>query len=461
MWKIGGIVLMIVLASRPTNGHVEDLLFENDADLDWPENDIWIAQQNNEDDSPRTLLERLCEHYDLAYKNEVIDCNQLQINLKPLKIDQHNLRKREADEEVEGSGEEDKGDEQPSHPSEHEIETETAPKETEKSKEETKSEPESKAAVEKTEASETPIPGVEPLQTTAASAEKVPAAEEPKSEEAKTQETDVKPDETKLEEPKTDSPEAQPEESKTDGSETKPEEPKTDGSETKPEEPKTDGSEAKPEEAKTEGSVAKPEEPKTDKTEVKPGEPKTDISEAPPVDLKPDEFEPKKEVPTELLEVPAVVGVEVELSEAGKGQESNAKKGRKLTQEDLNNQQSGNALVNANGNMIDTETKVGSMKPKESIKVAAPGEEPKSGAASEGGIRKNNSLLIGLFVAVLVVGAAAFSYNFVKKRRSKATAARSEHNGTNRTADQEEGREMKPLMKTEEQKNNVEFANEK
>lgn len=85
------------------------------------------------------------------------------------------------------------------------------------------------------------------------------------------------------------------------------------------------------------------------------------------MDLKPDESEPKKEVPTELLEVPAVVGVEVELSEAGKGQESNAKKGRKLTQEDLNNQQSGNALVNANGNMIDTETKVGSMKPKESI----------------------------------------------------------------------------------------------
>lgn len=46
------------------------------------------------------MLDTLYEQYDLAYRNKVMDDgNQLQITLKPLTVDQHNIRKRKADED--------------------------------------------------------------------------------------------------------------------------------------------------------------------------------------------------------------------------------------------------------------------------------------------------------------------------------------------------------------------------
>lgn len=70
--------------------------------------------------------------------------------------------------------------------------------------------------------------------------------------------------------------------------------------------------------------------------------------------------------------------------------------------------------------------------------------EPKTGAVSEGG-HKNDMLLIGFFVAGLVVIVVAFSYNFMKKR-SRATVARSKLYATYRTTDPEQDNEMNPYM---------------
>ncbi|XP_050311334.1 uncharacterized protein LOC126746955 [Anthonomus grandis grandis] len=69
---------------------------------------------------------------------------------------------------------------------------------------------------------------------------------------------------------------------------------------------------------------------------------------------------------------------------------------------------------------------------------------------------KDATLLISLFVVVLVIGAAAFAHNYIKKRKQRAQEETNANvlkrtpatNGKNDT-DIEQGTEMKPLMKNE------------
>lgn len=62
------------------------------------------------DHQPKTsqeTLEKLCDNYNLAIDGHVINCKDLKLLQKPLKVDRHMLRKREAEPEApldEGSG---------------------------------------------------------------------------------------------------------------------------------------------------------------------------------------------------------------------------------------------------------------------------------------------------------------------------------------------------------------------
>lgn len=67
--------------------------------------------------------------------------------------------------------------------------------------------------------------------------------------------------------------------------------------------------------------------------------------------------------------------------------------------------------------------------------------------------------MVGLLGAVLAVGAAAFAYNYIKKKK-RANTARTATNGVGKN-DPEEGKEMKPLMKIPDvQKQTVEYKDE-
>ncbi|XP_056631739.1 titin-like isoform X2 [Diorhabda sublineata] len=198
----------------------------------------------------------------------------------------------------------------------------------------------------------------------------------------------------------------------------------------KPEETKEAAPTPKPEEAKTEG--AKEEKPKTQEV-TNPQEPIVKTS------IKDDKSKSSE------------TAVKVEESE-------NKKEG----QEEINPLQSGIAIFKTNANMEDTDKQLAKSKSNESIKsTATDAEEPKSGASeTQETSKKNNTLLFVIFGAVLVVGAAAFGYNFYKKRSNRAVAVSTTENGTSRT-DPEEGREMKPLMKSPEENNSVEYKDEK
>lgn len=67
--------------------------------------------------------------------------------------------------------------------------------------------------------------------------------------------------------------------------------------------------------------------------------------------------------------------------------------------------------------------------------------------------------MIGLFGAVIGCGIAAFGYNHIRKRK-RANASRTTTNGINKN-DPEEGREMKPLMKSGSGKQTVEYEDER
>lgn len=65
---------------------------------------------------------------------------------------------------------------------------------------------------------------------------------------------------------------------------------------------------------------------------------------------------------------------------------------------------------------------------------------------------------------MVVIGCAAFAYNFIKKKKQKKSeTSRSENgNAAQKTDnDPEEGRELKPLMKNNEEKPVVEYKDEK
>ncbi|XP_057662314.1 titin-like isoform X2 [Diorhabda carinulata] len=198
----------------------------------------------------------------------------------------------------------------------------------------------------------------------------------------------------------------------------------------KPEENKEAAPTPKPEEAKTEG--AKEEKPKTQEV-ANPQEPIVETS------IKDDKSKSSE------------TAVKVEES-----------KNKKEGQEEINPLQSGIAIFKTNANMEDTDKQLAKSKSNESIKsTATDAEEPKSGASeTQETSKKNNTLLFVIFGAVLVVGAAAFGYNFYKKRSNRAVAVSTTANGTSRT-DPEEGREMKPLMKSPEENNSVEYKDEK
>lgn len=91
---------------------------------------------------------------------------------------------------------------------------------------------------------------------------------------------------------------------------------------------------------------------------------------------------------------------------------------------------------------------------------------PKSGESSEDTKqgRKDSKILVILLVAVVVIGCAAFAYNFIKKRKQKKSETSRTENG-NATAqktdkDAEHGTELKPLMRSAE-KPVVEYKDEK
>ncbi|KAG5887375.1 hypothetical protein JTB14_036252 [Gonioctena quinquepunctata] len=135
---------------------------------------------------------------------------------------------------------------------------------------------------------------------------------------------------------------------------------------------------------------------------------------------------------------------------------SNDKEGKR-TKEEINDNQSGNAIVNLDDDMENTEKKLSKARTNENLKSASIGGVGESTEANDG--RKDNKILITLFVAVLAVGIAAFSYNYIKRRKRNSAAARTE-NGVVQS-DPEEGKEMKPLMKTSEEKTELEYKDEK
>lgn len=87
-------------------------------------------------------------------------------------------------------------------------------------------------------------------------------------------------------------------------------------------------------------------------------------------------------------------------------------------------------------------------------------ETPEVGEAKASVSDKDRKILLGVFGAVVGMGAAAFTYNYIRKRRI-ANARRSSSNGVT-SNDPEEGREMKPLMKNgSDKKQTVEYSDEK
>lgn len=82
------------------------------------------------------------------------------------------------------------------------------------------------------------------------------------------------------------------------------------------------------------------------------------------------------------------------------------------------------------------------------------------GGSKESVSQKDTKILVGLFGAVVGLGIAAFTYNHIRKRK-RANASTVTTNGVSRS-DPEEGREMKPLMKTAgDQKPTFEYKDEK
>ncbi|XP_074039820.1 uncharacterized protein isoform X1 [Leptinotarsa decemlineata] len=129
---------------------------------------------------------------------------------------------------------------------------------------------------------------------------------------------------------------------------------------------------------------------------------------------------------------------------------------KRLSQEEINDKQSGVAVYNIDSDLRETEDKLNTLKTNENIKTASIGGIGESSERNTG--RNDNKILVTLFVAVLAVGVAAFSYHYIKKK--KRTNNTSSRNGVVK-CDVEEGTEMKPLMKVPEESSKVEIKNEK
>lgn len=188
-------------------------------------------------------------------------------------------------------------------------------------------------------------------------------------------------------------------------------------------------------------------------------EAKTEVKQDLPTNEKPKTQEVAN--PQEPIVEKAIKDDKSELSETPVNVEESDNK-KEEVQEEINPLQSGIAIVKTDANIGDTDKQLARSKPNESIKsTAVNAEEPKSGASeSNETSKKNNTLLFIIFGAVLVVGAAAFGYNYYKKRSNRATAVSATEKRTSKT-DPEEGREMKPLMKLPEENSSVEYKDEK
>uniref|UniRef100_A0A6P7HA73 A-kinase anchor protein 200-like n=1 Tax=Diabrotica virgifera virgifera TaxID=50390 RepID=A0A6P7HA73_DIAVI len=505
MFKINILIFLIVVSSSCINCQLDifqDLPLEADSqEFDELEqqinNDIWdeVENQHQELDSPEKLLQKICALYDFEIKTERVECQDVKIVSKSLNVNNHVIHKRQAEDELEGSGddspiqtEEEKPEESDTNPEEAKTEEPLETTAAEASQKEKVVEeniapvlPESDKAT-KTE---------EPLETTAAEAsQKEKVVDEnvvhvlPESDKA-----------TKTEEPlETTAAEA----STAEEQRIKPFKPfKKQALEIPLEEPIKDDSIQSSTAASSVEITSKQEHHEEEKSiedvkkispEIKNEEattaqahseaplkqPELDIPEmvAPkevPVDVlvkKQDESTnaPKLEIPVKEAESP------VKEDEASSKQHIETSETKKddiqLPDEEIILHQSGNAILNDNKDgMSNAEKTVRKMEANESIKSQVSDiEEPKAGATSEGAIGgKDTKLLIIIGGLVAAVGVAAFAYNVMKKRKATAAESRvpTQMNGNGDRNDPEEGREMKPLMKSPQPNSSVEYKDEK
>ncbi|KAJ8946302.1 hypothetical protein NQ318_004191 [Aromia moschata] len=485
MRVLTGISILCVLCAGYTYGQEElmELLDFDDLGLDLRneafikdedifKEDAYVVPANGKTDE---AIKRLCDEYDLLLDNESIDCSKIRLVQKTTA---HNVRRRDVDEQpLEGSGDGDvpppppegevpppppegevppppEGDVPPPPPKEGEESPPAPPQEEDVQKEGEIPEPLPEAKEEESPADEIDVQAAggleEPKEETAP--ETVPEAAPEEALEGLPEEAPESVPEAAPEEV----PEALPEEVPESVPEAAPEEVSEAAPEAAPEEAPESVPETAPEAALEEVPAAIPEAVPEAVTE--PPEPPTTVGIVPAgEEQRPEGEEPKvDEADSGIAATGEAVkrGRKLEPGATETGEQDTAKE-----TEQLHEQQSGNAVAEVRGGTIEEVDKaVNAMAPNAKIKSDA--EEPKSGeSAKETESRKDTKVLVTLFVVVVVIGAAAFTYNFIKKRKQKRAQAVREENGDNGVikrsqakADPEQGTEMKPLMKNSEPK---------
>ncbi|XP_072376523.1 uncharacterized protein [Diabrotica undecimpunctata] len=500
MFKINILIFLIVVTSSSINCQLDifqDLPLETDSQEKYDElerqitNDIWneVEDQHQELDSPEELLQKICALYDFEINTERVECEDVKIVSKSLKVDNHIIHKRQADDELEGSG-----DDSPLETEEEEISTDFL------ESEESETTTEAITTEEKLETTtDEPTTTEEILETTTAEATTTEKTEEEnippvllESDESETLETTTAEASTTEEQTIKESP------FKKQAFEIPVEEPiKAESIQSSTEAPAVEIT-TKQEQHESSTKEKSIEEVKTVPTEIKNEEATTAQahSEAPfkQQELDIPEMVAPKEVPINevvknrdestnapKLEIPVREGestnapkleVPVKENEASSKEHLELSETKKddnqLKQEEIIPHQSGNAILSdSKDGMSDAEKKVRKMEANESIKSQVSDiEEPKAGATSESdGGSKDTKLLIIIVGLVAAVGVAAFTYNFIKKRKTTAVQSSrvpTQVNGNGNTNnDPEEGREMKPLMKSPQPNSSVEYTDEK
>ncbi|KAJ8932428.1 hypothetical protein NQ314_014685 [Rhamnusium bicolor] len=346
------------------------------------EEDIFNDNKYTEtsDKSPEETIRRICNEYDLILDNRSIDCKNLRLTQKILKIDERNIHKREADDETqleEGSG---AGEEEPEVAPELPINEEPAensaleqPVEEAKGDDTAPLEPEEEQPVEESppEVKESPPETTDPS-----------TGEEVKIE----SETDAKITENPVEQT-----EGEPNVNETT--------------------PPSEGEQPKESPAETENA---PYAKEADVPAVIPGE---EIAQSTTIDD--NRVQQKAETSAAPVETKDIVTESVVTQGVVK------KKGRVLRPDatDTDKANSGNAEAD--------KVNIEPLHEHQSEQAAAGSEEQKTGESAKDiqEARKDNKILIILFVAVVVVGGAAFAYNFIKKRKQKKDETARVENG--------------------------------
>ncbi|CAG9826585.1 unnamed protein product [Diabrotica balteata] len=497
MFKINILIFLIVFTSSSINCQLDifqDLPLETDSQEKYDEleqqitNDIWneVEDQHQELDSPEKLLQKICALYDFEIKTERIECEDVKIVSKSLKVNNHVIHKRQADDEFEGSG-----DDSALETEEEEVPTELL--ESEGSETTT----EAITAEEIQETTAEPTTTEEILETTTAEAsttektekENIPPVllESDKSEKLETtteasriEEQTIK--ESPFKKQALEIPVQEP--NKADSLQSSTEAPAVEIS-TKQEQHESSTKEKSIEEVKTVSTEIKKEEATTAQahSEAPFKQQELDIpeivapKEVPVNEVVKNQDEsanaPKLEIPVSEGESTNAPKVEVPVKENEASSEQHLelsetkKDDNQLKQEEIIPHQDGNAILsNSRDGMSEAEKTVRRMEANESIKSQVSDiEEPKAGATSESdGGSKDTKLLIIIGGLVAAVGVAAFAYNYIKKRKTTEVQSRvpTQVNGNGNTNnDPEEGREMKPLMKSPQPNSSVEYTDEK